>query len=140
MNWRATTLGLLMAAASLAWSQDQPPGTPPVAAPPAPPPVLENTGKPMRVPFECTEEDIQTAGLSCSETEPCPVYLELSNVELVGPKIFLAGNLHSQAVTIASVLLGTEDMGHTWREVSDRLPGAALDHIQFVDPLNGWVS
>ena len=75
---------------------------------------LENTGKPMRVPFECTEADTQAASLSCSEEEPCPVFLELSSVEAAGNKIFLAGNLHTSTTTLYSVLLATEDGGKTW--------------------------
>src|SRR6185436_10528154 len=51
---------------------------------PAAPPVLENSGKPMAVKFQCTEDDIQAFGLGCSEDEPCPIYLELSGIESVG--------------------------------------------------------
>src|SRR5207253_2890292 len=28
---------------------------------------IENTGAPMRIPFECTHEDTQLAGLTCSD-------------------------------------------------------------------------
>ena len=71
---------------------------------------IENTGKPMRVPFECTEADTQAAGLNCSEEEPCPVFLELSNVEAAGNKIFLAGNLHTATTTFYSGLVGQRRM------------------------------
>jgi len=47
---------------------------------------IENTGKPMRLPFECTEADTQAASLNCSEQEPCAVFLELSSVEAAGNK------------------------------------------------------
>src|ERR1035438_6961969 len=108
--------------ASLLWAcgalgpQDAPPaaGAPPV---PAAPPVLENTGKPMVVPFRCTEEDIRSAGLTCSEQDPCPVYLELAAVESTGIRIFAAGNIHTANATLYTILLGTEDNGQTWREV-----------------------
>jgi hypothetical protein len=105
-----------------------------------PPAVLENSGKPMAVPFLCTEEDIRWAGLSCSDEEPCPVYLELNATESIGNRIFATGNLHSAAVTLYSVLLGSADAGHTWREAHTRIRGAGLDHIQFIDPSTGWTS
>ena len=41
--------------------------------------------KPVQgVPFQCTDEDIQLAGLTCSEDDPCPIYLELSAVAGAG--------------------------------------------------------
>jgi hypothetical protein len=107
---------------------------------PAAPPVLENNGKPMVVPFQCTADDVQLAGLSCSEEEPCPMYLDLSGVGAAGNRIFAAGNLHGAAVTMFSVLLASEDGGHTWREAHERIRFAALDRIQFLDPENGWVA
>ena len=122
-------------AAAAAWAQEQPPATPA-------PPVLENSGKPMLLPFHCTEDDIQWGGLSCSADEPCPVYLELAAVESGAPpgpgRIFAAGNIHSSAVTLYSVLLVSEDGGHTWREAHERIRGASLDHIQFLDAELGW--
>jgi len=66
--------------------------------------------------------------------------LELSSVEGVGSRIFAAGNIHSDTVTLYSVLLGSEDSGHTWRQSSESYRGAGLDHIQFLDPLTGWIS
>jgi hypothetical protein len=104
------------------------------------PPVLENEGLPMSVPFECTDDDIAWGGLSCSEQDPCPVYFELAAIEPVGNKLFAAGNLHTEAVTLYSVLLGSDDQGKTWREVNQRIRGSGLDHIQFIDLANGWVS
>jgi len=101
---------------------------------------LENSGKPMRVPFECTEADTLAAGLTCSEEEPCPVYLELGAVEAVGNRIFLTGNLHTATTTIYSVLLSTDDAGKTWAEPHPRIRLGGLDQIQFVDFQNGWIS
>jgi photosystem II stability/assembly factor-like uncharacterized protein len=94
----------------------------------------------MRLPFACTDEDIKEAGLTCTEEDPCPVYLELTAVEAVGTRIFLAGNLHSPAVTLFSTLLGSDDAGHTWRESSQRIRSAGLDRIQFLDAENGWAA
>jgi photosystem II stability/assembly factor-like uncharacterized protein len=132
-------LASLLLACGALWAQD----LPPVAAPsvvPAAPLVLENTGKPMLVPFRCTEEDIRSAGLTCSEQDPCPVYLELAAVESTGIRIFAAGNLHAATATLYTMLLGTEDNGQTWREVHERIRGAGLDHLQFADVATGWTS
>ena len=120
-------------------AQDPPPvaGAPVV---PGAPLVLENTGKPMLAPFRCTEEDIRSAGLGCSEEDPCPVYLELAAVESTGIRIFAAGNIHTATATLYTILLSSEDNGQTWREVHDRVRGAGLDHIQFADVETGWTS
>jgi len=114
----------------------EPPAAPP-AAPPAPA-VLEYQGKPMPLAFQCTADDIDWAGLTCSPEEPCPIYLELAAVESVGQRIFAAGNIHSATVTLYSALLGSDDSGHTWREVHARIRGAGLDHIEFFDAEFGW--
>jgi len=135
-------------AAILAWAQDQPPVVGPVAPPatvgvtpaPAGPPVLENTGKPMVLPLHCADEEMQWGGLTCSEEDPCPIYLELGAVAAQGGKIVVAGNIHSAAVTLASALLASEDDGHTWREPYERIRGAGLEHIQFLDGDTAWVS
>ncbi|HTS30705.1 MAG TPA: hypothetical protein VMH81_32755 [Bryobacteraceae bacterium] len=120
------------------WAQDQPPTVP--ATPPPAPPVIENTGKPMVVPFQCTADQLHWVGLSCNEEEPCALYLELSAVESVGDRILAAGNVHSTAATLASVLLASEDAGHTWRQAADPVVGAGLDRIQFLNGEAGWIS
>ena len=101
---------------------------------------LENSGKPMRVPYDCTAADTQAAGIGCSEEDPCPVYLELSNVDAVGNKIFVTGNIHTTMVTLYSILLASEDDGKTWSEPQPRMRSSGLDQIQFVDFQNGWIS
>jgi hypothetical protein len=103
-------------------------------------PLLQNDGKPIAVDYRCTEDDIQWGGMSCNEDEPCPIYLELSDVQSVGNRVFAIGNLHSDATTLYSVLLASEDAGKTWREAFQRLRGAGFDHIQFIDFENGWIS
>jgi len=137
MRFPPGTILLTVLAAAAAWAQEQPPAVPP-------PPVLENSGRPMLLPFRCTEDDVQWAGLSCSADEPCPVYLELTAVESAAPpgpgRIFAAGNIHSSAVTLYSVLLASEDAGRTWREAYERIRGASLDRIQFLDAESGWTS
>jgi hypothetical protein len=137
MRFPTGTLLLTVLAAAATRAQEQPPATPA-------PPVLENSGTPMLLPFHCTEDDVQWAGLSCSVDEPCPVYLELAAAESAGPpgpgRIFAAGNIHSSAVTLYSVLLASEDGGHTWREAYERIRGASLDRIQFLGAALGWIS
>ncbi len=102
--------------------------------------LLENTGKPMRVESACAEDDIRALGLTCSAEHPCPVYLELAQMERSGEKIFLTGNLHTEAVTLASILLATEDGGKTWYEPYERIRSATLDQIQFLDFEAGWAA
>jgi len=101
---------------------------------------LENSGKPMRVVYECTAADTQAAGLGCSEEDPCPVYLELANVEAAAGKLFVIGNLHTPMATLYSILLASDDEGKTWAEPHPRLRQSGLDQIQFVDSQHGWIS
>lgn len=101
---------------------------------------LVNTGQPMHLPFECTEVDIVATGITCSEDDPCPVYLELANVEAVGDRLFLTGNLHTPTNTLFSILLATEDGGQNWTEPLTRIRASGLDQIQFFDFQTGWIS
>ena len=101
---------------------------------------LENAGSPMHVAFACAGDDLQAAGLSCSEDEPCRILLELSGAESGAGRVFLTGNLHTSSTTLSSILLVTEDNGRTWREAYRRIPFVALDQIQFVDFQHGWIS
>jgi hypothetical protein len=137
MRFPSVTVLFTLLAAAATCAQEQPSATPA-------PVVLENSGKPMLLPFLCTEDDVQWGGLSCSEDEPCPVYLELAAVESGVPpgpgRVFAAGNIHALDVTLYSVLLSSEDAGHTWREAHQRIRGASLDHIQFLDAELGWTS
>jgi hypothetical protein len=133
MRFQPEAILLTVLAAAATWAQEQPPAIPA-------PPVLENSGKPMLLPFGCTEDDVQWAGLTCSEDEPCAVYLELAAVESAAGRIFAAGNIHALDATLYSVLLVSEDAGHTWREAHQRIRGASLDRIQFLDAELGWTS
>jgi len=113
---------------------------PPAPAPSPAPAVFENLGKPILLPYTCSAEDIQWAGLSCAEDEPCAVFLELSAAEAAGNRIVVAGNLHAESVTLYSVLLVSDDDGRTWTEAFERQRGATLDHIQLLDASTGWIS
>ena len=104
------------------------------------PAVLSNSGEPMRAAYACPEEDLQWAGMSCSEDQPCAIYLELSSVAGIGNKIVAAGNLHSSSATLSSILLESNDSGATWKEPAMRIRGAALDELQFFDAQAGWAA
>jgi hypothetical protein len=101
---------------------------------------LVNEGKPLRVPFSCSEEDIQSLGLDCTYDEPCAVYLELAGLEIAGSKVFLSGNIHTATTTMASILLSSDDDGKTWIEPHERIRSSGLDQIQFLDFERGWIA
>ena len=131
--------GTLLQYAALA--QQLPKQTPPALTNGAPvPSVLTNSGEPIRVPFTCAEDELQSVGLLCTEDEPCAIYLELSGLATAGKKFFLAGNLHSSSATLSSVLLASEDAGANWKEPSPRLRGASLDQLEFYDLEHGWAA
>lgn len=102
--------------------------------------ILVNNGEPLRVPFACKEDDLQWAGVSCTEDEPCPVYLELSSIAPSGRRLFLSGNLHTNAATLSSVLLASDDGGATWKEPAPRMRGNAIDQVEFYDLQHGWAA
>ena len=93
-----------------------------------------------RIPFTCTEEDTREAGLTCSDEQPCKVFLELSGIEATLNRVFLAGNLHTADTTLYSILLASSDGGKSWTEPSSRIRHTSLEQIQFIDFETGWVS
>jgi hypothetical protein len=101
---------------------------------------LRYNGQPVRVPFPCVEEELQAAGLLCTEEEPCAIFLELSGVASAGKKLFVAGNLHATTGTLASILLASDDGGATWREPVPRVKGAAFEQVDFYDLEHGWAA
>ena len=104
------------------------------------PSILVNNGEPLRASFTCNDEDLQWAGVSCSEDEPCPVYLEFSAIAPNGRKLFLTGNFHTNSATLSSVLLSSDDGGATWKEPAARMRGNAIDQIEFYDLEHGWAA
>jgi len=102
--------------------------------------VSASAAEPFRPPYTCTEEDLQFAGMTCSEADPCPVYLEISHVYPLGRKLFATGNIHSAQVTLYSILLASDDSGSTWREAVERVRGSEVDRIQFTNFETGWAS
>ncbi|MCX6614081.1 MAG: hypothetical protein NTW74_24965 [Acidobacteria bacterium] len=123
------------------WLMAQAP-VPQLPATPVPetPPVYTSSAGPILIPNLCAELDMPTLGLTCSEAEPCPTYLEFSSVESVGTVLLLAGNLHTTASTLQSILLISEDSGGSWREAHKRLKASALESMQFIDFSTGWLT
>ena len=109
------------------------------AQPPAPAPLVY-AGKPLQIDSTCTDDDMQMFGLACTTEEPCPVYLELSSLDTGASRILIAGNFHTETATLSTILLASEDGGTTWTEAHPRIKGANLDHTQFIDLQNGWIS
>jgi hypothetical protein len=91
------------------------------------------------VTYPCVPDQLEAAGLTCSQAHPCTVYLELAAMDLAGARMIVSGNLHTKDVTLSSILLASEDGGRTWTEPHARYPGAGLEQIQFVDYENGWI-
>jgi hypothetical protein len=92
------------------------------------------------VEYACPADDVEKFGLTCSEDEPCDVFLELASAEGVGSTIFATGNLHTVTTTLYGVLLMSGDGGKTWIEPIARVHAVALDQVQFPDFQHGWVS
>jgi hypothetical protein len=103
-------------------------------------PMLLAAEDPVRVDYACPADDVDKFGLTCSEDEPCDVFLELASAEGAGAAIFAAGNLHTLTTTLYSVLLMSGDGGKTWTEPIPRIEGAAFDQVQFADFQHGWAS
>jgi photosystem II stability/assembly factor-like uncharacterized protein len=94
----------------------------------------------VQVAYDCPPADAEAFGLSCSEDQPCPVFLELVSAAATAERLFVAGNLHTSDTTLFSLLLASEDGGLTWTEPTPRLHNAALEQIEFFDAAAGWVS
>ena len=101
---------------------------------------LVNDGKPMRVAFQCSADDMNAAGLTCPPEQPCPVYLELNGFQAAGQRLFASGDLHTRTATLYSVLLASADAGRTWTEPYPRESAVTLDQMQFIDLEYGWIS
>src|ERR1700687_5242764 len=65
----------------------------------------------VRVAYECSPEDIDAFGLTCTEEEPCPVFLELASAEAAGGRLFVTGNLHTRNATLFGILLASGEGG-----------------------------
>jgi len=78
------------------------------------------------------------AGLSCPAEEPCPSTWNWPLRSRL-PGGFRGRNIHALDVTLYSVLLASEMRAHL-AEAYERIRGASLDHIQFLDAELGWTS
>jgi hypothetical protein len=96
-------------------------------------------GKPIKLPGNCTGEMISALGLACTTESPCDLFLDLIGADSSGLRIFVSGNLHTDNQTVASILLASDDNGASWYEAFDRIPGAGLEQIQFLDLQTGWI-
>jgi len=103
-------------------------------------PILLAAEDPIRVDYACPAADVDRFGLTCSEDEPCDVFLELVSAEGVGSNILVVGNLHTVTTTLYGVLLVSGDGGKTWTEPNPRIEGATLDQVQFPDFQHDWAS
>ena len=119
----------------------QQPAVPPQAAVAAPAsPAMVYRQRPLRVPVSCRAADFEASGVDCTEDEPCRVFLELTAVDVAGPKVVLTGNLHTSSTTISSLALLSEDSGTTWREPIKREPATGFEGVQLLDAQTGWVA
>ncbi len=96
--------------------------------------------EPVRVAYECTEDDANELGLTCTMEDPCPVFLELASADAAGGRLIVAGNLHTKNVTLYGLVLASEDNGVTWTDAHERLRAAALEQIEFIDLQTGWIN
>ncbi len=101
--------------------------------------VLLRAQAPQKIEKVCSTEDVLFFGLTCSEEDPCPVFLELASVEPNGSSLFLTGNLHTVNTTLFGLLLKSDDGGKTWTEPAKRIRSAALEQIQFADFQHGFI-
>ena len=60
-------------------------------------------------------------------------------METGGSSVFVTGNLHTESVTLYSLLFASDDAGVTWKEVYNRVRSGNLDQVQFIDFQNGWI-
>ncbi|HEY7334252.1 MAG TPA: hypothetical protein VH639_05160 [Bryobacteraceae bacterium] len=102
-------------------------------------PLLAQAQEARKLDKICTPEDEDALGLTCSEAEPCPVFLELASAEANGSTVFVTGDLHTQNTTMFGLLLMSGDDGVTWTEPNKRLRSSTLEEIQFVDSQHGFV-
>jgi hypothetical protein len=94
----------------------------------------------FRIPYACTEEDVDAFGLTCSPQEPCPIYAELVSVDSLSGRLFVTGNLHTVSGTLYGLVLVSDDGGKTWTEPVKRERWWSFDQIQFADLQHGWIN
>ena len=78
-----------------------------------------------------------TYGMSCTEDEPCAVYLELTAVESAGSKLFVSQAICTPArTTLWSILLTSEDNGQSWKRTIQQVAwrGTRTDTVPRLSP------
>ena len=100
---------------------------------------IENTGKPMRVPLECTEADTGRRP-ELLRRRALPGVSGTGQRGSRGKQDFSHRESSHPHPTLYSILLATEDAGNTWIEPHPRIRASGLDQIQFIDFQNGWIS
>ncbi len=128
---------VLSGAAGLVLAQAPAPA-PPAGGPAAPARVYNPT--PLRAPVSCRASELEPSGIVCSADEPCRMFLELTAVEALGPKVLTVGNVHTSTATVSSIALLSDDAGTTWREPTARIPGAGFEAIQFLSEQQIWIA
>jgi hypothetical protein len=94
----------------------------------------------IKLPFACTDQDIDQFGLTCSQEEPCQVFVELSAADSGAGRLIVVGNVHTKDQTLFGIVLSSEDNGLTWTEAHERIPSGSLDQLRFLDLQTGWIS
>lgn len=94
---------------------------------------------PVHVDYTCPAQDIDSFGLACTPDRPCPVFFELSAIGALGPRLFVAGDIHTDTTTLYGVLLSTDDNGASWEESIPRLRSTTFDQFQFIGD-HGWLT
>ena len=92
------------------------------------------------MPVACTFEQVQKLDLSCSVDDPCPLYLELADVETVGigsclPVMSTHPPRRSNPYCWSAMMEGRLGL-----KLTRVIPGGALTDIQFLDFEAGWIS
>lgn len=96
-------------------------------------------GEALALPLECRAEAFLRAGFTCSEADPCDMFLELVEITSMQDRVLIIGNIHSTEATIATVLLSSGDGGKTWVEPAGRVDAAGLEMIHTLDGDHAWV-
>ena len=105
----------------------------------APPPPPTYSGDPIAVPVDCDAGRLHTVGLFCVAATPCEIFAEWTAAAKAGEALIVAGGFYGSAAPVESAVLRSEDGGATWMEAAERILGAALDEMSFVDANHGWI-
>jgi hypothetical protein len=97
------------------------------------------SGDPIQIPANCDPQKLSQLGMICNAASPCEMWLELTAVREAGEGVVAAGDIYSRVNMAEGVVLYSADGGAKWTEAIERIPGAALDEMQFADEEHGWI-